>query len=71
MEIKPSFDELIKPFKPYMKRFGFMYIHFNNETCLMANDLHELINETWDKDPLNYSKNITEWCEENIVGTKK
>jgi len=56
------FDDLIKPFQPFMKRFGFGYIHFNNGTCLMSNDLNELIKNTWNKNQNEYDKNITKWC---------
>jgi len=66
----PTFEEFIEPFKPYMKRYGFMYVHFKNDTALFAKDFAELIKEFWKGDVQEYNSKVDEWCKENIPEAK-
>lgn len=66
----PSVDTLIKPFLPYIKRYGFMYVHFKNGTGLMAKDWSEVVFELWNGVEKDYNKKVKEWCEFNAVTQK-
>jgi len=59
------FDELLEPFNPYIKRFGFMYVHFKNGGCLMSNELNSLIKDLWNGNQNEYNTKVSEWCVEH------
>lgn len=63
----PTYDEIMKPFEPYIKRFGFGYVHFINGTHLMAKDFGELARNLWSDNQNTYVRNVSEWCLRHCV----
>lgn len=63
----PTTDEVLKPFEPYIKRFGFGYIHFKNGTGLLAKEFGAIAKEIWDKNQTDYNKNVDEWCQRHCI----
>lgn len=63
----PSFENCLKPFEPYIKRYGFGYVHFINGTFLFSKEFSELIKELWNKDLQKYNENSSDWCKRNII----
>jgi hypothetical protein len=61
-----TFDELLEPFNPYIRRFGFNYVHFKNGGCLMSNEFILLIKDLWSGNKNEYDEKVGEWCVEHF-----
>ena len=60
-------DEIIKPFEPFIKRFGFGYVHFKNDTGLLAKEFGKVAKELWSKNRITYEENVKEWCQRHCT----
>ena len=59
--MKQTIEDLIKPFEPYIKRYGFGYVTFINGTALFTKDWGQLCRELWDEDQEKYHLNVFRW----------